>query len=70
MNRISVSSSNISSIGYDPTSQVLEVEFNDGSIYQYSGVPQSVYDGFINASSHGQYLHQYIKDAYSCQKVS
>jgi hypothetical protein len=69
MNRISVSSSNISSIGYDPTTQVLEVEFNDGSIYQYDGVPQSVYDDFINASSHGQYLHQHIKDVYPHRKI-
>ncbi len=69
MNRVSVSSSNISSIGYDPETQVLEIEFHDGSIYQYDGVPQSVYEGLMNASSHGQYLHQHIKDRYSHRKV-
>lgn len=69
MNRISVSSSNISSIGYDPASQTLEIEFHDGSIYQYDGVPQSAYDGLMNAGSHGQYLNQHIKDVYPYHKV-
>jgi hypothetical protein len=69
MQRINVSSSNISSIGYEPESQVLEIEFHDGSIYQYDGVPQSVYEGLMNASSHGQYLHQHIKDRYPHRKI-
>lgn len=70
MNRISVSSSNISSIGYDPTTQVLEIEFHDGSVYQYDGVPQPVYEGLMSASSHGQYFHQHIKDVYPYRKVN
>lgn len=70
MQRINVSSSNISSIGYDPESQTLEIAFHDGSIYQYTGVPRSIYDGIMSTSSHGQYLHQYIKGRYSYRKVS
>lgn len=70
MQRVNVSSSNISSIGYDPESQTLEIAFHDGSVYQYDGVPQSIYDGIMDASSHGQYLHQYIKGRYSYHKVS
>lgn len=70
MNRINVSSSNISAIGYDQESQVLEIEFHDGSVYQYDGVPQSVYSDLMSAGSHGQYLHHNIKDVYSHHKVS
>jgi hypothetical protein len=70
MNRISVSSSNIASIGYDPVAHVLEIEFNDGSIYQYENVPQSEYDGLMSAASHGQYLDQHIKGVYSYRKIS
>lgn len=70
MNRISVSSSNISSIGYDPESQTLEIEFNDGSIYQYNDVPQLIYESLMNAGSHGQYLNQHIKDKYSYHKTN
>lgn len=61
MNRTSVSSSNIASIGYDANRGVLEIEFLNGSVYQYSSVPESLYNGLINASSHGSYFDSYIK---------
>jgi hypothetical protein len=70
MNRINVSSSNISSIGYDPSDSLLEIEFNDGSVYQYESVPESEYNGLMGASSHGQYFHQHIKDHYSYRKIT
>lgn len=42
MNRKSVTSSNIASIGYDETSETLEIEFKNGGVYQYFDVPQGV----------------------------
>lgn len=70
MERQSVSSSNLRSIGYDHSSSTLEVEFNNGSIYQYFDVPENVYDELMNASSHGQYFDINIKKAgYDFQKV-
>ncbi len=71
MKRISVSSSSLASVGYDSISKTLEVEFLNGSIYQYSGVPSSNYSGLIAASSHGSYLDQHIKKAsYPYRKVN
>lgn len=61
MERKHVASSNIDSIGYDSTNQILEVEFLNGSIYQYYDVPESLYDGLMSADSHGKYLNEYIK---------
>jgi hypothetical protein len=69
MNRQSVSSSNIASIGYDEDSQTLEVEFLNGGVYQYFDVPKNVYDGMMSASSHGQFLAQNIKGNYRFSKV-
>lgn len=69
MNRQPVQSSNIASIGYDVASQTLEVEFLNGGVYQYFGVPQNVYQGLMNASSHGEYLAQNIKGHYRYSKV-
>jgi hypothetical protein len=60
MQRTRVSSSNIASVGYDEVSRVLEVEFQDGRIYQYSDVPKSEYLGLMNAASHGKYLNEHI----------
>jgi hypothetical protein len=70
MDRIPVSSSNLESVGYDSSTLMLEVAFLHGGIYQYSGVPSSVYAGLMAASSHGSYFDQHVKKAgYSYQKV-
>lgn len=70
MNRQFVSSSTIASIGYEAQSQTLEVEFKYSGIYQYFNVPNSIYIGLMNASSHGQYLDINIKKAgYKYKKV-
>ena len=69
MERTPVSSSNISAIGYDPDSEVLEVEFINGAVYSYSGVPPGEYEGFMNAESKGRYLHASIKGRYSYAKL-
>ena len=61
MDRKYVSSSNIASIGYDPMRMILEVEFLNGSIYQYYDVPEELYIGLMAASSHGKFLNEYIK---------
>jgi len=62
MNRTSVSSSNLASVGYDSSTQVLEIEFLHGGIYQYSGVPSSVYAGLMAASSHGAYFVKMLRN--------
>lgn len=70
MKRQSVSSSNLVSVGYDSTSRTLEIEFHSGGIYQYLGVPISVYNGLMNAGSHGQYFDAYVKKAgFSFRKL-
>jgi hypothetical protein len=45
MNRTKVSSSNVSSVGFE--NGVLEVEFHGGSIYRYSGVSENIFNNFI-----------------------
>ncbi len=69
MNRQSVTSSNIASIGYDANSQTLEVEFLNGGVYQYFDVPVHVHEKLMSAGSHGQYLAQNIKGVYRYSKV-
>lgn len=69
MERIRVSSSNLASVGYDPSTQTLEVEFRDGSVYQYSAVSSAVYAHLMSASSHGSYFSQNIRERYRYRKV-
>lgn len=70
MQRQSVNSSNLSTVGYDPQTQILEIEFNHGGIYQYLNVPSYVYEELMDASSHGKYFDQNIKKAgYDYKKI-
>jgi hypothetical protein len=70
MERQRVSSSDLSSIGYDISSQTLEIEFNSGAIYDYFNVPPPIYQGLMSAQSHGRYFNAYIKDRYQCQRIA
>ena len=51
MERKKVNSSGIRSVGYDQSTQTLEVELTDGSIWQYSKVPGEVQRRFLAAPS-------------------
>ena len=69
MNHQPVTSSNLRSVGYDSTSQTLEIEFNSGSIYQYFDVPSTVHSSLISAGSKGSYFQAFIKDRYRYHKI-
>jgi hypothetical protein len=69
MNRVPVSSSNLSSVGYNESKQVLEIEFNGGRVYQYFDVPKRIHKELINAASHGKYFHRNIEDNYSYDQI-
>lgn len=69
MNRTPVSSSNVASVGYDLSTLTLEVEFNDGSVYQYFDVPDTVYQELMRAGSIGKFLHANIKNNYRYTRV-
>ena len=69
MNRDSVSSSNIASIGYEEGSETLEIEFHNGGVYQYFDVPKRIYEELMSADSHGGYLARGIKGVYRFSKV-
>ncbi len=71
MQREPVTSSNLRSVGYDPASQTLEVEFlKSGAVYQYSGVPEDIYRELMAAESHGRYFFYHIRNAYAYRRIS
>lgn len=69
MNRQPVTSSNLRSVGYDSTSQILEIEFHSGGIYQYFDVPSTVHGSLLSAGSKGSYFQAFIKDRYRYRKI-
>jgi hypothetical protein len=70
MNRTPVKSSNISSIGYDPSENILEIEFSTGSVYQYLAVPSSVHESFMRASSKGSFFASKIRNKYRTRQIT
>ncbi|MEJ0105186.1 MAG: KTSC domain-containing protein [Bacteroidota bacterium] len=69
MYREHVESSNIKSVGYDPNTSTLEVEFHNGAIWQYYDVLESSYYEMKSASSVGKYFNANIKGQHSESKV-
>lgn len=64
MQRQTVESSVIRSVGYDPATEALEIEFHHGEIYVYAKVPPSVFEALITAPSKGLFFHDSIKDHF------
>lgn len=58
------------SVGYNDESEILEVEFISGDVYQYIKVPFKVYLALMKAKSYGQYFNFNIRDAYDFKKVN
>lgn len=66
MEMISVSSSAISAIGYDPASRQMKIKFKQGETYDFCNVPEHIFNGLISASSKGTYYNDHIRDRYQC----
>ena len=69
MDRKKVSSSLIRSVGYDERSRVLEVEFNDGRVNQYSGVSAEVHRRLISAPSIVSYFRDNVEESFPAKRV-
>ena len=69
-----VRSSNVKSVGWEPSEEdpatgTLEVEFLSGGIYQYAEVPQSTFQALLGAASVGRYLNQNVIGTYTDSRV-
>lgn len=68
MTRTPVKSSNIISIGHNPESKRLHIEFANG-VYEYDGVSAEQHRALMEAPSHGKHFHQFIKGRFSSRKL-
>lgn len=60
-----LTSSNLRRCSYDIETEVLQIQFVSGKTYSYQGVPASVYNGLLEASSAGKFFNENIKDQYA-----
>jgi KTSC domain len=64
MQREPLSSPNIISVGYDEEESILEIEFDQGEIHDYLGVPQEKYGALMQAESPDSYFSHNIRGMY------
>ena len=69
MDRQNVDSTLATSVGYDPNTSTLEMEFKStGAVWQYYDVPESVFNEMMNGSI-GKYFHANIKGQFTESQV-
>lgn len=69
MQREPLESSSLRSLGYDPTTNTLEVEFKSGRVYRYLGVPPAAAAALRTAASPGAYFTRQIRNNYECWRL-
>ena len=69
MDRRKVNSSSIRTVGYDERGRVLEVEFNDGRVNQYTGVSPEVHRRLISAPSIVSYFRDNVEESFPAKRV-
>src|SRR6266404_2380981 len=62
MERFSVNSNQLTSIGYNPATLTLEVEFRKGGVYQYVGISRETHEQLMAAESIGTFFNTMIRD--------
>jgi hypothetical protein len=69
MQRVFVESTTLASAGHDAQSTVLELQFRNGALYQYFGVPPRIYGDLMRADSKGGYFNHNIRGKYPYQRI-
>ena len=69
MERKRINSSKIRAVGYDPKSQVLEIEFSDGRLVQYRGVSPGVHCQFMAAPSATSFFEDKIDESFPSTRL-
>lgn len=64
-----MASRSLAAVGYDRISRTLEVEFVNGSVYQYFNVPAAVFAELLSAESAGRLFNSHIRGRYRYARV-
>ena len=66
---LTVRSSMLDRVRYDPKKRLLDVVFKTGEKYRYQDVPLDEYNGLMNAKSLGKYMQTHIIDLFETVKL-
>ncbi len=67
--RIFVESTSLASVMFSADHNVLEIEFRNGLVYEYFGVPLALYQQLIAAPSKGALVNRFVRGRFPYRRV-
>jgi hypothetical protein len=65
-----INSGKLRAVGYDARARVLQVELDDGSTLQYSGVGEEVFRRLSTSASAWSYYRDNVEEEFTAKRVS
>ena len=69
MIEVSIKSTSVTKASYDALKENLRIAFVNGNIYEYQGVPSTIFTKFRLAKSQGTFLNLNIVNRYKSRRV-
>ncbi|WP_017306380.1 lysine--tRNA ligase [Spirulina subsalsa] len=66
---LKTTSAAVKGFDYDEEKKILQIEFNNGSVYKYNDVPETVYQEMKTTPSVGQFFNSHIREVYGFDRV-
>jgi hypothetical protein len=64
-----INSSMATAVGYDGGKNILQVEFHNGAVYQYSDIDQDTWQDLHQADSIGKFFNENVRGKYQYERV-
>lgn len=62
-------SAHLDGVKYNAADRKMTVRFSNGYQYIVHGVPPEEHKAFLEASSHGEHYHKFIRDRYHVERI-
>jgi hypothetical protein len=69
LERKTVKSRILRSVGYDQSAKILEIEFQTGLVYQYLAVPPKVFGDLMHSDEIGKYFSEKVRPRFQTKQV-
>lgn len=66
---VEIQSSNLKSAKYDTENKILEITFNNNSVYEYKDVPWNIFTKMRLSESQGKFFNTDISKKYEFKKI-
>jgi len=70
LERQTVKSRILRSVGYDESTKILEIEFQTGLVYHYLGVPPKVFADLMHSGEIGKYFSEKVRPRFQAKQVA